>query len=83
MNRGYAVVTVTSEEWRTEFRSVDVRVEQSAVATDFVDVVADREPVVVPPGRPADPPLAPADGTDPTAGAPGATPVPGRATYTG
>jgi alkaline phosphatase D len=82
VNRGYAVATVTGEEWRTEFRSVDVSVEQSAVATDFVDVVADRDPVVLPPDRPSDPPPTSSDDAGPVE-APAATPVPGRATYTG
>ena len=76
--RGYALITVTAEEWTTDFRVVDVKVTDAAVTTDFTDVVADRDPVTLPTG-PGTTPLTPSG----PAVAPGATPVAGSAGYTG
>ncbi len=68
VHRGYALVTVTNDSWTTEFRTVDVKVRDAAVATGFTDVVQAREPVTLAPGTPTAHP---------------ATPVGGAADYTG
>ncbi len=87
--RGYALITVTPDEWTTAFRVVDEKVPESAVLTDHVDVVAAREPVGPQPPT-TTPPTTPPATTPPTSPppsgpgvAPGATPVSGVASYTG
>lgn len=93
--RGYARITVTAEEWRTDFQVVSVTEPTSPVRTDFTDVVTAREPVVLP----ADPDPVPPDpgapgptettttqgspGPSAPSPAPGATARPGSASYTG
>lgn len=47
--RGYALITVTADEWATEFRTVDEKVPSAPVTTDHTDVVAAQAPVVTPP----------------------------------
>ncbi|MCU1358673.1 MAG: Alkaline phosphatase [Acidimicrobiales bacterium] len=82
LDRGYARITVTPTEWTTDFRVVaSVTQQSSTVRTDFSDVVADRDPVVLP----VDPtPTTTVPQLDePTATAPGATPLPGSASFTG
>jgi alkaline phosphatase D len=95
--RGYAVVTVTADEWITDFRVVDVKVEQAAVTTDHTDVVAAREPVTVPTGSevptPSSPTTTPGSGTPAGPGTDGtsvtgtngvgASPAPGASPVTG
>ena len=76
-NRGYAMVTVTNDSWTTSFRTVDVKVSQADVITDFTDVVLAREPVTLPPEPPTATPPTPTPEADP------ATPVAGSAAYTG
>ena len=76
-NRGYAIVTVTNDSWTTSFRTVDVKVAQADVITDFTDVVLAREPVTLPPEPPTTTPPIPTPEADP------ATPVAGSAAYTG
>lgn len=86
--RGYSRITVTPESWTTEFRVVDVTVPQAEAATDFTDVVPDREPVTLPPPM-TTPTTAPSTTTPGGSGgggvatAPGARPVAGRPSYTG
>lgn len=46
--RGYTRVTVTPDEWRSEFQVVAVDVPEATATTDYVDVITDREPVTVP-----------------------------------
>lgn len=92
-DRGYALITVTAEEWRTDFRVVDVTTRVAAAHTDHTDVVADRAPVVVPgggttpatPTTPTTPTSTSPSGTAPANGnvATGAVPVRGAARYTG
>lgn len=91
--RGYSLITVTANEWTTDFRVVDVKQTQAPVTTDYTDVVADRDPVTLP----AEPPTTSPPSTSPTAptapgasvdpsippAAPGAEPVAGTANYTG
>ena len=62
--RGYSLITVTADEWTTEFRIVDVKVPTAPVTTDHTDVVAARATVITPPVDPD--PGAPTDPTDPT-----------------
>ena len=88
--RGYALVTVTADEWATDFRVVDVKVEQAEVTTDHTDVVAAREPVTLPdPPPPTTTPTTTPDPGSTGAGstgmpvAPGATPIAGSASFTG
>ena len=38
--RGYALVTVTADRWRTDFRVADVTTTQGSTHTDFTDVVS-------------------------------------------
>ncbi|CAN5800536.1 alkaline phosphatase D family protein [soil metagenome] len=78
VDRGYALVTLTADEWRTDFRVVDVKVPTAAVRTDFTDRVAAREPVTLP--APVTPPPATPAGPGP---ATGATPVSGAPSFTG
>jgi len=78
-DRGYALITVTAEEWRTDFRVVDVTTQVAAARTDHTDVVADRDPVVLPAGGGT----GPSPTGTPNAPAAGAVPVPGSARYTG
>ncbi|QXC62865.1 alkaline phosphatase D family protein [Aquihabitans sp. G128] len=81
VDRGYALITLTANEWRTDFRVVDVKVPSATVRTDHTDRVQDRDPVVLPP-----PTTAPPTTTAPPAGpapATGAQPVSGAADYTG
>lgn len=79
--RGYSVITITASEMTAEFRAVTTALEQtSTVSTDFTDVVADRDPVVLPVDTTTTTTtIAPGDG----GGATPATPVPGSASYTG
>lgn len=81
--RGYAVCTVTSESFTTDFRIVATTTETtSTVSTDHTDVIADREPVTLP----TDTTTTTTTTTVPGGGtptAPGATPVDGTASYTG
>lgn len=83
--RGYARITVTADRWVTDFRVVDVTAPTAAVATDHTDVVAAREPVVVPPTTPPTPEPTPPTTTPPGSvpTAPGANAVTGRPAYTG
>ncbi|MEO6989457.1 MAG: alkaline phosphatase D family protein [Aquihabitans sp.] len=82
--RGYTRITVTAEEWRSEFQVVAVDVPEAPAATDYVDVIADREPVDIPttpiPPTTSTPPLGEPEAVNT---APGATPVSGAAAYTG
>jgi alkaline phosphatase D len=80
--RGYAVVTLTPDGGTAAFRAVATALEPtSTVATDYVDQLPDREP-------PAPPTTTTTTTTTTTPGGgtgapPGATPVPGSASYTG
>lgn len=93
-DRGYALITVTADEWRTDFRAVDVTTQVAVARTDHTDVVADRAPVALPvdppvtPTAPATPttpgsPTTPGTGPGSTAPATAATPVAGQAAFTG
>ena len=81
--RGYSVVTLRPDGGTADYRVMASALEPtSTVSTDFTDVLADREPIALPL-----PPVTTTT-TQPTSRrpapiAPGATPVPGVATYTG
>ncbi len=79
--RGYARITVTPDDWTTEFRTVDVTVAGATATTDHTDVVEARAPGT-PPSGPDGPP---APGERPASGgdAPSATPVRRTPSYTG
>ncbi|HRW38003.1 MAG: alkaline phosphatase D family protein [Acidimicrobiales bacterium] len=82
--RGYAVVTLTAEGATADFRVVSTALEDTpavSVATDFTDVIPDREPIELP----VEPPTSTTTTTTTpsTDGPPAATPVPGSASYTG
>ena len=85
LDRGYARITVTPTEWTTDFRVVATVTENtSTVRTDFTDVVADRDPVVLPTKPTTTTTSTVPQLQDPVVPAPGgATPVPGSANFTG
>ncbi|MCU1496788.1 MAG: phoD [Acidimicrobiales bacterium] len=73
VERGYALITVTAEEWRTDFRVVDVKVPTATPRTDYTDRVADRAPLTGTSPTPDPPPV----------GAPPARPIGGAPAFTG
>ena len=76
-DRGYARITVTADEWRTDFQVVAVTEPTATARTDFTDVVADRDPIVLPPATPVAPEeTAPPSPPRPPLQAPPPPPVP-------